>query len=285
MSDFAFEKEGFFDEIVQILYEETGQHVNIMGEKGIITASTRPERIGTVHESAKQIMLGLIDEALVTEEEAAQLQGVRAGANLPIEYEGKRIGVIGMTGDPHAIKPIVRIAARTVVLWLKNHEQMIKQQKAAEEVYGQLQNMAATIEELAASSEDFAAFSKQASNEVARGEKQIKDVSIALKIIREIASQSKLIGLNAAIEASRAGEAGRGFSIVANEIRKLASNSEDSVKEIQQTLEQVNQVFTKILLDVQTNEQKANEQSIALQELAKYVEKVEKMMEKLAQNE
>ncbi|WP_339060196.1 hypothetical protein [Tepidibacillus marianensis] len=71
---------------------------------------------------------------------------------------------------------------------------------------------------------------------------------------------------------------------MANEIRKLASNSEDSVKEIQDTLQQVNQVFSNILQDVQVNEQKASEQFIALQELAKYVEQVEKMMESLAQN-
>ncbi|WP_339060197.1 sugar diacid recognition domain-containing protein [Tepidibacillus marianensis] len=208
MSDFsfAFEQDGFFDEIVQILHEETGQHVNVMGDKGVIIASTRKERIGTVHESARQIMAGLIEEALVTEEEAAKLEGVRAGANLPIVYEGKRIGVIGMTGDPNIVKPIVRVASRTVVLWLKNHEQMNKQKVAAEEVYGQLQNMAATIEELAASSEDFASSSKQASNEVVNAGNQVKEISVALRIIREIASQSKMIGLNAAIEAARAGK-------------------------------------------------------------------------------
>jgi len=117
------------------------------------------------------------------------------------------------------------------------------------------------VENTVQSIEQLASEVDKAANVILQLEKDSENVGGILDVIKGVAEQTNLLALNAAIEAARAGEQGRGFAVVADEVRTLASKTQESTLEIQTVIEQLQAAATQAV-HVMQNGREQGKQSV-----------------------
>ncbi len=110
----------------------------------------------------------------------------------------------------------------------------------------------------------------------------VSSISSVLNVIEDIAEQTNLLALNAAIEAARAGEQGRGFAVVADEVRTLASRSHDSTHEIQAIIEKLQKASNEAVAKMHNGVECSQHNVIEVMKASEALSHVSESMKKLS---
>lgn len=157
--------------------------------------------------------------------------------------------------------------------------------KAVTEVTQELTGMIAELSEnsriIAAAAEATAASQETAHGLVEQLHQEIGEIDEMSSSIREISDRTHLLGLNAAIEAAHAGENGRGFEVVAGEVRKLAQSSKQTLLHIQGLVEGIKSKLDHIQQESEGMAISAKQQAMNSGELSMFVQMIEKVADDL----
>ncbi|ELA9192895.1 methyl-accepting chemotaxis protein [Vibrio parahaemolyticus] len=154
---------------------------------------------------------------------------------------------------------------------------------ASQTANDELSNTNVILEKTVGSIRDLAGEIESASHVINTLDNDVSDIASVLDVIRGIAEQTNLLALNAAIEAARAGEQGRGFAVVADEVRSLASRTQQSTGEIQAMIEKL-QSGAGQAVEVMRGSQNSSEETIqsagrASESLAEILNAISRMNE------
>lgn len=110
------------------------------------------------------------------------------------------------------------------------------------------------------------------------------EITTVLDVIKQIADQTNLLALNAAIEAARAGEAGRGFAVVADEVRRLAESSAKSSEEIDAKLKQIQEDAQTVVSNIEASATEVNQGKLVIESSLKALNEIATQIRGISEN-
>jgi len=247
----------------------------LYGDEVALTVSNTETNL--VYEKGSRLDLGIragdrIKEGSVAQ--AAVQEGRRVVRHIPREVYGMPYVAIATP----VIENGTVVGALAVGQSTDTEEKLAKM---AEQMSQSIETVSQGSSGFAASAEELAATSSELANNTQKIRGDVKDMDDIIALIMEIASQTHLLGLNAAIEAARAGDAGRGFNVVAEEIRKLAASTQTSAKEVTAKLSRIKSNINALAEHVNEVSAVSEEQAATSEEINASIQQLEPMAKDL----
>lgn len=221
---------------------DLSQEITVISRNEIGELFAELQRMQTSSRDTLMLIAGSANQLASAAEE---LNAVTEESNRGLQQQDMQLeqAATAVTQMTSAVEEVARNAVSTShaasqsnALSIKSRQQVLENIDGAKAMTAELQGSAELIQHLAA---------------------EVKNISKVLDVIRAVSEQTNLLALNAAIEAARAGEAGRGFAVVADEVRTLAYRTQESTREIEQMIGVVQSTAEKAVVSTRSSTDRA----------------------------
>ncbi|MET0778996.1 MAG: methyl-accepting chemotaxis protein [Pseudomonas mandelii] len=198
------------------------------GDLSATVEVTRRDEIGQLMQAMQQMGAGL--SAIVSGLQAGIEQLASSAQSLSAVTEQTNLEVSSQKEETEQVATAMNQMTATVHDVARNAEEAAQ---AAQTADGKVESGQQVVRQSMARIEQLADSATSASSSIESLSAEIQNIGTVLSVIKSVAEQTNLLALNAAIEAARAGEQGRGFAVVADEVRALAKRTQQSTEEIE----------------------------------------------------
>ncbi|EKB16782.1 methyl-accepting chemotaxis protein [Aeromonas veronii] len=204
--------------------QDLSQHIEIVGQDELAAIS---RDYNVTLETLRTLMLRVRENGVTVVESATEIEA-RTSRSQEV--------IADQQGETHQVATAIKELAATSQDMAGNALQAARMTQEAQNVVGQGEDV---VERTIKAIDHINREVLRTADTIGQLEQQCSQIGGVISVIRSIAEQTNLLALNAAIEAARAGEQGRGFAVVADEVRSLANRTQGATVEIQQMIEQL----------------------------------------------
>ncbi|AVQ98106.1 hypothetical protein OBCHQ24_03330 [Oceanobacillus iheyensis] len=251
----------------------------ILGENTIIAVTDKENYIYFSPSKSYDIGVKAGDFAMKEENQALikAIAGEKTNEYIPKEYVGV---AIQSSSSPLTDEHGEIIGALMISTTLEEEEEVGNELL---ELRGIINSLQGKVEHVATQAEKLSATSADINNQATIATANSEEISKVVQLIENISAETNLLGLNASIEAARSGEAGLGFGVVADEIRKLSDGTKEAVGTIGKSLSEIQASISNLKHSIEEISISTDEQSTVMTEFTEDISKLDKQSEEITQ--